>query len=199
VRIGLVTPVWARWTALGLVCFFAIALLIALPTNGRLWIRNRTTSMPVGYYIILDRHPRVIARGDIVEACLPEPMHTLARERNYLEAGPWCDGEEPVLKLVAALAGDHIRVLPNAVCINGQRIDGSDRWARDDDGRGMPMLKPGGYVVRPGDVWLESPASGSWDSRYYNAIPIRSVQARLWFVGPQPSLRARAPCGSLSR
>ncbi len=58
---------------------------------------------------------------------------------------------------------------------------------RDGEGRPVPRVEPGSYVLRPGEVWLHSGRDRrSLDSRVFGPLEmslIRGVLEPLWVVG----------------
>jgi len=64
------------------------------------------SSCPVGIYRLTHR---AVARGDLVEACLPEAIADYGMARGYLSSGDCLNHSEPVLKTVGALAGDRVQ------------------------------------------------------------------------------------------
>jgi len=137
---------------------------------------NWTPSLPVGLWLLHDIDA-VPGRGTVVEACLPPDAAAFARARRYLGPGN-CPGDAmPVLKPVAAVPGDMVEIAADAVRINGAVVvpPGQDRDSLD---RPMPVLAPGPYRVRPGEVWLLSTYEPrSFDSRYFGAVPAALLRA----------------------
>jgi conjugative transfer signal peptidase TraF len=160
-------------------------------TLGTAWFAgfrvNETASMPFGLWRVSSAATR-LQRGQIVTVCLPAT--TLTREaaaRGYLSAGPCPGGYEPLIKPVAAVAGDVVTVMPLGVTVNGRSLDNTAQLVRDDAGRPLWPFPAGVYPVMPGQVWLLSGHDGrSFDSRYFGPVPVTNVQglARpLWVFG----------------
>ena len=77
---------------------------------------NTTPSMPVGLWMVTARS---MSRDAFVIACLSGPEATEAEDRGYLGLGS-CPGRvEPVVKPVAAVAGDVVTVTPKGISVNG--------------------------------------------------------------------------------
>jgi len=150
----------------------ALAVPYALQLPVRL-IYNATASAPLGWYAVVpESSPRV---GDLVVTHLPADIAALAAERQYLPASV------PLLKPVAALAGQTVCVDLHCATVNGR----TEARLLARDGRGRPLTPwPGCRQLRPGEVFLlshDNPAS--FDSRYFGPIPISLVVGRavpLW-------------------
>jgi conjugative transfer signal peptidase TraF len=132
-------------------------------------VYNASASAPVGLYrlIAADR----IDRGDLVLAHLPESAARLAADRRYLPMSV------PVVKRVAALAGDRVCADSGIVVINDHIA--AETLLIDHEGRplsawnGCRTLGQGEFFLLMADV----PAS--FDSRYFGPIPVTSVIGRL--------------------
>ena len=97
-------------------------------------------------------------------------------ERHYLGAGSCPDGSEPVVKVLAAVAGDRVEVTADAVLVNGVRLPHSRPLDRDRGGRELLPFAAGEHRLEPGEVWLYSPyQERSWDSRYFGPVRIENV------------------------
>jgi conjugative transfer signal peptidase TraF len=140
------------------------------------------SACPPGIYRATALQPgSVLARGDLVLACLPETLSRFALERGYLARGAGCgDDIEPVGKRIGALAGDTVALAPDYVAVNGQPLPNSASRMRDSRGRSVPHVAFGTHAVKAGEVWLFGEADPrSWDSRYFGAVPTSSVRAQL--------------------
>ncbi len=140
------------------------------------WRINHTTSLPPGLWRVypLDRP---IARGDIVSLCPPDtPMFQEARRRGYIGGGRCPGSYEPLLKPVAAIAGDRIEVSGDGIAVNGRLIANSAAHRHDSRGRILTPVAQGTHTAVVGKVWLVSDYNpASFDSRYFGAISIRQV------------------------
>jgi conjugative transfer signal peptidase TraF len=137
---------------------------------------NATASMPRGLWRVAPA-AGPIPRGAIVSLCLPPgPLLRLALRRGYLSAGLCPGGVEPLLKPVAAISGDVVRVTVTGIAVNGAPLPNSAALQEDSAGRPLSPVPPGLYQVRPGTVWLVSTyAARSFDSRYFGAVPVSAV------------------------
>lgn len=146
-------------TALG----FAV---LAEPAPRVVW--NASASAPVGLYWVIHAAP---ARGDLVLADLPPDARRLAAERGYLPASV------PLVKRVAAQAGDTVCADDETVSINGRPV--AVRLARDRLGRALPAWI-GCRVLAEDELFLlMADAPGSFDGRYFGPVQRTAVMGRL--------------------
>jgi conjugative transfer signal peptidase TraF len=157
------------------------ALIVLIASLGLVGMRaagyeiNLSASMPRGLYRVT-HDP--LAVGQLVAICLPHPIAQFGRERGYLTAGACAESQQPVLKRIAAMAGDRIEVQPDAVTINGTRVPNSAVSEQDSHGRVLPHVPWGTYTLKRGELWVMSTyVANSWDSRYYGPVPVSSVYA----------------------
>ncbi|WP_296615768.1 S26 family signal peptidase [Sphingomonas sp.] len=145
-----------RWFYGLYLAFGPLALTIFDPPAPRL-LWNASASMPRGLYRV---HPGTTPRrGDVVVAHLSPAMRDLAAARRYLPAGV------PVVKPVAAVAGDRLCAQRRVIRVNGRHL--ADRLAVDPAGRALPIWQ-GCHVLGKGDVFLLADASpDSFDGRYF--------------------------------
>lgn len=143
------------FTGVGLV---GVCACLAPKTIPRL-VYNATASVPVGYYRIIPLQQ--LARGQLVLIRTPQSVRDLADQRRYLPKSV------PMLKTVAALAGDTVCAAGPSVSINGQVL--AQRFERDHQGRPLPQWT-GCQSLAPGDVFLLNAAPDSFDSRYFGVV-----------------------------
>jgi conjugative transfer signal peptidase TraF len=141
------------------------------------YIINETGSLPVGLWRMTPVRG-AITRGMVVSVCPPQtPPRSLAYDRGYLSKGRCASGLEPLLKPVAAIAGDEVEITPAGVMVNGVLLKSSATLAADGQGRPMPKIPFGRFTVGLGEVWLivtHSPRS--FDSRYFGPLPVTSIE-----------------------
>lgn len=137
----------------------------------------------------------------VVVACAPIDAAALGRARGHLGAEPCPDDTEPLLKSVAAIAGDELDVTAAGVAVNGCRLPQSTPLAHDRSGRRLVPWPRGHSRLAPGQVWLYADNARSWDSRYWGwtatpdvmAIAVPLLVASTFQPGAQSGLRcARA-------
>jgi conjugative transfer signal peptidase TraF len=148
--------------------------LVALALHFASLAINVTGSMPVGIYHI-ERSNRTAAKGDIVQLCADPAVAAVARRLDYLPHGSCPSDTAPMLKIVAAVAGDAVEVRDDAVIVGEHRLRGSATQARDSQGRSLQHFPRGLYRMRSGEIWLWTPNPLSWDSRYYGPQPAAGV------------------------
>ena len=136
---------------------------------------NLTGSMPVGVYRVVHGKP---ARGAMVLACLPASVAAFAHDRGYVPNGNCPGGVAAVGKLILALAGDTVVVTTAGLEVASRLEPNSKPLQRDSQGRPLPQLALGAYVVQPHECWLLSGYSErSFDSRYFGPVPSTAVIA----------------------
>ena len=141
--------------ALGGLAGALVSTLLIEPRPWLLW--NASASAPVGLYRVGDAAP--LTRGDMVIARVPVEFRLFAARRHYLPANV------PLVKRVAAAAGDEVCAAGARVMVNGRLV--ARRLDRDGTGRPMPWWS-GCAELETGEVFLlmtDSPAS--FDGRYF--------------------------------
>jgi conjugative transfer signal peptidase TraF len=133
-----------------------LGLTLTFPPAPRL-VWNASASAPIGLYAVTPGAP--VDPGDMVIARVPDPWRMMAAQRRYIPANV------PLVKRVAAVAGDE-------VCALGQEIFVNGNWVverRVADARGRPMKWWNGCVrLRGRQLFLLMPGSpASFDGRYF--------------------------------
>lgn len=131
-----------------------LAGTVAWPPAPRL-VWNASASAPVGLYAVTPG--ATVAQGDMVVARLRADMRHLASTRRYLP------DNVPLVKRVAAIAGDEICALGPTVYRDGRPV--ANRQAADARGRAMPWWH-GCHVLRGSETFLLMDARDSFDGRY---------------------------------
>lgn len=134
-----------------------LLLTTAFPPTPRL-VWNASASAPTGLYIVTPA--TWVEPGDMVIAWAPRPFRKLAAERHYVPINV------PLVKRVAAYAGDEVCALGHQLFINGSLAAG--RRAVDGKGRPMPMWS-GCIRLHGRQVFLLMPDPASLDGRYFGA------------------------------
>ena len=173
-----------RWLTL-----FACSLLVGIFAAKWLGYRiNWTPSLPVGIWRQLTVPPK-IERGQIVIICPPPSAAFLeARARGYLSDGDCPGGLEPMLKPVAAIAGDVVQLTAKGIVLNGAAQPRSTALAADKADRPLQALPAGRLTIPEGEVFLLSTVNGeSFDSRYFGPLPVSVIQGAaipVWVAEP---------------
>lgn len=124
------------------------------PTPRLVW--NASASAPIGLYSV---SPGALAEpGDMVIARVQEPWRRLAATRRYLPMNV------PLVKRVAAAAGDEVCALGQEIFVNGRWI--AERRIADGAGRPMPLWR-GCVRLRGRQLFLLMDAPASFDGRYF--------------------------------
>lgn len=136
-------------------------LVLAAVLSTRWLCVNVSGSVPYGLYRLAPiRAP--LARGPVVLFPVPESVqHVWSR---------WT----PLLKPVAAVAGDVVCSTEGRLCINGEDYGAVRRTAH---GTPLPHIQAGCTAVQDGEVFLASPIRGSLDSRYFGPVRIADLTA----------------------
>jgi conjugative transfer signal peptidase TraF len=167
------------WLGMGL---FAALVCCAHAAGFRI---NESPSLPIGIWRV-SPPGRDLRTGDVVSFCPPDtPTFREARGRGYLGKGLCEGGYEPLLKPVAAIAGDRVSGTAEGISTNGRLIANSKSLGRDGSGRALPSPVANNLVVAGGEVWvISSYNSLSFDSRYFGPVPISGIEglARPVFV-----------------
>lgn len=130
---------------------------------------NASPSAPIGLYWA--KAPSPVRVGDMVLAVPPEWASRLADERGYLPAGV------PLVKRVAAVAGDTVCTVNSEIRINGRPT--AHELRGDRKGRPLPGWS-GCRRLSPGEVFLLMTAvPDSFDGRYFGPTDRRDVLGRL--------------------
>ncbi|SDF06411.1 S26 family signal peptidase [Rhodospira trueperi] len=147
-----------------------VAILSLTPTERAVpWlVWNASASAPVGLYRVVARPAE---RGPLVLVNPPADVDALAAERGYLPAGL------PLIKRVAAVAGDHVCAVGSAVVLHTETV--IRRLEADAAGRPLPHWS-GCRRLTDGEIFLlMADAPDSFDSRYFGPVPLASVMGRL--------------------
>lgn len=148
------------------------AALVVVPSFGPwpprlLW--NASASVPIGLYLL--RPVDQVAVGDLVAVQPPPELSDFLDERGYLPR------HVPLLKHVVALPGSIICRAGNTIMVD-QSIVGFAHLL-DSLGRGLPRWE-GCRHLTAGEIFLMNPdAPDSLDGRYFGALPVTAINARL--------------------
>ncbi len=138
-----------------------------------LW--NASASSRIGLYAVFS--PRHLRAGDMVVAWAPGPARRLAAARHYLPANV------PLVKRVAAVAGDRVCAKRRIIFVNGRPV--ALRLTRDPSGRPMPWWS-GCHMLRAGETFLLSPdAPDAFDGRYFGVTRTSEIIGKARLLWPR--------------
>jgi type IV secretory pathway protease TraF len=165
----------------GILALAAAASLAALlaPLGWRpapLLVWNASASSPIGLYRI--GSARGLRPGGMALAWPPAAARALGAERHYLPRNV------PLVKHVAAAAGDTVCAIGDAVIVNGERV--AVRRRSDPSGRPMPWWWNGCERLHGGDLLLLSPGQPlAFDGRYFGISRGDRVLGRASLLWPR--------------
>lgn len=141
-----------------------------------LFVWNASASAPIGLYRVHSGGP--IRNGDMVVAWTPEPARSLAARRRYLPANV------PLVKRVAAVAGDRICAADISVSINGARV--AVRRKSDPAQRPMPWWS-GCHRLSRSEYFLLMDSRLSFDGRYFGVTRQSDLLGRAELLWAKPA------------
>jgi conjugative transfer signal peptidase TraF len=152
------------------------ALTLAFPPTPRL-VWNASASAPIGLYAVSPGAP--IDPGDMVIARVPDSWRSIASQRRYIP------DNVPLVKQVAAMAGDDVCGLGPIIFVNGVKL--LQRLAADAKGR--PLLWWNGCVrLRGRQLFLAMPNNpASFDGRYFGVTEGDLVVGKARLLWPSPT------------
>lgn len=163
--------------------------VITPPQTRLLW--NVSASVPTGLYLLTE--PAALSRGDRAVLWPPSEMHALLADRGYLKP------KTPLIKTVAAAAGQRVCRIRQRITIDGKRVGSAH--IRDSKGRPLPKWR-GCQQLRADQLFfMNIGVPESFDGRYFGpvdrslvtarAVPLwtdeRGDGVRVWFADPHHS------------
>jgi conjugative transfer signal peptidase TraF len=138
----------------------SVAILgLFVPQSPR-FVWNSTASAPVGLYAL--SRASELKRGDLVLAEPPIWARAFAARRGYLPL------HVPLVKRIAALAGDQVCNAGRRVSINGQMV--ATRLPADAHHRPLPAWHGCHELGRDEVFLLMTERPGSFDGRYFGTV-----------------------------
>nr|WP_303657266.1 S26 family signal peptidase [Asticcacaulis aquaticus] len=132
-------------------------------------VYNASASAPLGFYHV--RPIKALNRGDLVLMTTPELVRDMADRRRYLPA------TVPMIKTVAALAGDEVCASDHRILINGRPV--ATRQRHDAMSRPLPHWN-GCHHLRSDEFFpLNTDAPHSFDGRYFGVVSVALIQGKL--------------------
>jgi conjugative transfer signal peptidase TraF len=175
--------------AIGLLaaCAILVTIFASMMRSAGLVVALTDSSSPVGIYRTVSRP---LARGALVEACLPDGIASYGLARGYLASGDCSNHTEPVLKIIGAMPGDQVDLATGAVQVNAISLRNSATLSCDSKGRELLSVARGSHRTAAHEVWLFGLNDArSWDSRYFGPVPIELVRGVLEPVLTVPKAR----------
>ncbi|MDD5406945.1 MAG: conjugative transfer signal peptidase TraF [Sulfurovaceae bacterium] len=157
------------------IAFFIIAsTLFAIIWKSYNLTLNLTHSFPIGIYQIDQVHQW--QKGDLVVVCPPNNDKFSKNNHHYIVSGRCSTGTAPLLKKIAATAGDLVAV-SDFVYINNIKQKNSRVYKYNGFTKMYPCA--GRHLVTKGFVWLMSDYNErSFDSRYFCEVPAANIIGR---------------------
>jgi len=119
-----------------------VAIILALGFAG-IRLNIASNSLPPGLYRIVPA-----GSGSDLLICPTGLAEKISIEREYRVKSFGCgDGYAPLLKPIAARAGDTVTVSEAGVAVNGKLLPNSKQYPKDGIGRPMPLVTFGTYSV----------------------------------------------------
>ena len=163
------------------VCLGVSSVVLALVCRGAGIVFNVTPSAPRGLYQET-RIPPTKEHGTYILFCPDQKWPGFSNNPNYRKSylANCPDGEEALLKPVAAWPGDVVTTTPIGVAVNGAILHNSMPDSKDPFGKELHPYAYGNYKVPAGQVWVISSYSPrSFDSRYFGPIPVTAIRSWL--------------------
>jgi len=117
-----------------------------------------------------------LARGSLVESCATPVILATGVQAGFVDPGACPGGGAPLIKYVAAVAGDEVDEDARAVRVNDAALPLSQPLRVHDQ---RVRWTPRRSRLANGQIWLYGSHPLSWDSRYFGAVPVASVRAVL--------------------
>jgi conjugative transfer signal peptidase TraF len=161
----------------GTIAIAAASLTLTVPWKPPvLLVWNVSASAPVGLYRVRANEP--VKKGDMVIAWTPKVARRLAAARRYVPLNV------PLVKRVAARAGDRVCAVGKTIGINGRRV--ALRLKTDAAGRPMPWWF-GCRKLRTGEYFLLMGRPDSFDGRYFGFSDERDLVGRAVLLWAKPA------------
>lgn len=143
-----------RGALIAVISAIVLAPIAAPPIPRLVW--NVSASAPQGLWAVSPM--AASSAGDMVVSRLPRVFRRLAAERRYLPANV------PLIKRVAAVAGDEVCAFGRTITVNGRPV--ATRQVTDSRGRRMPFWL-GCARLHGSQLFLLMDGPASFDGRYF--------------------------------
>lgn len=139
---------------------------------------NLTESIPIGLYRITNAAP--IKNANVIFCPDDRKSFRLARDRGYIDYGPYCDGYGYLMKKVVAVSGDILSVTPEGVFVNQTLIPFSKPKLADGMNRTLPQWQILDYPLKEDEIMtMTSQSEWSFDGRYYGLVHTRQIKGMI--------------------
>lgn len=165
----------------------ALSLLAPTALFGTLYAfgirQNLTLSQPPGLYRMSNS-----AADPLVSFCPTGEASRVTSERGYRPESWACpDGHAPMLKPIAARAGDVVVVSHSGISVNGKLLPNTQSFPYDNRHNPLNRWPEGAYTVQPGTIWLLSTFNEkSFDSRYFGPVALADMAHHAHLVWAYP-------------
>jgi conjugative transfer signal peptidase TraF len=137
------------------------------PSPRLIW--NASASVPIGLYAVRPAHAAKV--GDLVAVAPSASLAVYLAKRHYLPRGV------PLLKHVAAVAGQRLCRIGTHIAVDGKHI--GDARRRDRIGRALPEWQ-GCRRLTSGQIFLMNVAvADSFDGRYFGPVSATAIIGQL--------------------
>lgn len=148
-----------------------LGMALTVITAGLLGVRFNlaTDSLPYGLYRIVPA-----GKGNDLLVCPTGIAESVTVARGYRPKSLGCgDGYAPLLKPIAARAGDTVSISDRGISVNGKLLPNTKQFPADGHGRPLPVMPHRTYTVESNTVWLVSTYNRySFDSRYFGPVSL---------------------------
>lgn len=128
-----------------------------------LFVVNTSASFPPGLYLKTHEAPQ---KGDLVLFCPPDtPIFHEALQRKFLSAGLCPAGSGAMIKRIAAVQGDSVRISASSVSVNTIVLPDSQQHVVMEH-----ALSVFTNTLQAKEVLLMSPHPQSFDGRYFGPL-----------------------------
>lgn len=154
-------PLWIGLTTIA----FLFGTKVLWHRMGANVILNLTSSVPKGFYFV--RPMTEPQYGTIVVFPIPKEVLSQLGDR------PWLNVNFPLIKPIAAIAGDTVCISDNGVVINNMHV--ANVYREDFQGASLPYLR-GCFTITNGHFFPVSRTNErSFDGRYFGIVPLTSI------------------------
>ena len=141
---------------------------VIVSLSGPKFVLNLSSSLPIGVYKIRPFNGS-LQRGDTVWITPPQLIGNFIYENGWLPRG-W-----PLLKIAAAIPGDHYEITDTNIAVNNERI--GPVFLQDSKGNFLPKIRGRFIVGKNQFLPIATNIEKSFDGRYFGAMPQSNIIA----------------------